>query len=156
APRVGLAYRLTDKTVIRTGLGVSYTPFEDNTYLTYNYPTKGNLGAVQGLSAYTPAFYNGTPLSFESGLPAPSPVAIPSNGIYNGAALGQNGTSEFFFPTDYKNPHIIGWNFSIQQTLPKHFTMDVAYVGNHGVDMGSNMNINASPVIAPTSSGDNI
>ena len=156
APRLGVAYRLTDKTVIRTGIGVSYTPFEDNTYLTYNYPTKGNLGAVQGASAYTAPTYNGSLLSFESGLPAPSPVPVPSNGIYNVTSLGQNGTSEFYFPTDYKNPHIIAWNFSIQQTLPAHFTMDVAYVGNHGVDMGSNMNVNASPVIAPTSSGDNI
>lgn len=156
APRLGLAYRLTDKTVIRTGIGVSYTPFEDNTYLTYNYPTKGNLGAVQGASAYTAPTYNGSLLSFESGLPAPSPVPVPSNGIYNVTSLSQNGTSEFYFPTNYKNPHIIAWNFSIQQTLPAHFTMDVAYVGNHGVDMGSNMNINASPVIAPTSSGDNI
>jgi Carboxypeptidase regulatory-like domain len=156
APRLGVAYRLTDKTVIRTGIGVSYTPFEDNTYLTYNYPTKGNLGATQGLSAYTRAFYAGNPLSFETGLPAPSPVPIPSNGIYSVSALGQNGTSEFYFPTDYKNPHVIGWNFSIQRTLPLNLTMDVAYVGNHGVDMGSNMNINASPVIAPTSTNNQI
>ena len=49
---------------------------------------------------------------------------------------------------------MIAWNFSLQQTLPAHFTMDVAYVGNHGVDMGSSQNINASPVIAPTSTGD--
>ncbi|PWT87102.1 MAG: TonB-dependent receptor, partial [Proteobacteria bacterium] len=156
APRVGLAYRLTEKTVVRAGFGVSYTPFEDNTYLTYNYPTKGNLGAVQGASAYTSALYNGSLLSFESGLPAPSPVPVPSNGIYSVAALGQNGTSEFYFPTDYKNPHILAWNFSVQRQLPYHFSVDAAYVGNHGVDMGSNMNINASPVIAPTSSGDNV
>jgi len=156
APRLGMAYRLTEKTVIRTGIGVSYTPFEDNTYLTYNYPTKGNLGATQGLSAYTRAFYAGAPLSFESGLPAPSPVPIPSNGIYSVTALGQNGTSEFYFPTDYKNPHIIAWNFSVQRTLPLNLTMDVAYVGNHGVDMGSNVNVNASPVIAPTSTNNNL
>ena len=154
APRLGLAYRLTEKTVIRAGIGVSYTPFEDNTYINNNYPTKGNLGAVQGASAYTSALYNGSLLSFESGLPAPAPVPIPSNGIYSVAALGFNGSSESFFPTNYKNPHIIAWNFTVQQALPYHFTMDLAYVGNHGVDMGSGQNINASPVIAPTSTGD--
>ena len=143
APRFGAAYRLTEKTVIRTGIGVSYTPFEDNTYITYNYPTKGNIGAVQGLSAYTGAYYQGSPLTFESGLPAPSPVPIPSNGIYSVAALGFNGSSEFFIPTNYKNPHIIAWNFSVQQALPYHFTLDVAYVGNHGVDMEAIQNINA-------------
>lgn len=156
APRLGVAYRLTEKTVIRAGFGVSYTPFQDNTYLTYNYPTKGNLGAVQGVSAYTSAYYNGSILSFESGLPAPSPVPVPASGVYSVAALNQNGTSEFYFPTNYKNPHLIGWNFSVQQALPAHFSLDLAYVGNHGVDMGSNVNINASPVIAPISSGDNV
>ena len=154
APRLGVAYRLTEKTVIRTGIGVSYTPFEDNTYINNNYPTKGNLGAVQGASAYTSAFYNGSVLSFESGLPTPAPQPIPSNGIYSVAALGFNGSSESFFPTNYKNPHIIAWNFTLQQVLPYHFTMDLAYVGNHGVDMGSGQNINASPVIAPTSTND--
>ncbi len=154
APRLGVAYRLTEKTVIRTGIGVSYTPFEDNTYINNNYPTKGNIGAVQGASAYTSAFYNGSVLSFESGLPTPAPQPIPSNGIYSVTALGFNGSTEDFFPTNYKNPHIIAWNFSIQQTLPYNFTLDVAYVGNHGVDMGSSQNINASPVIAPTSTGD--
>jgi hypothetical protein len=154
APRLGLAYRLTNKTVVRTGFGVSYTPFEDNTYISNNYPTKGNIGAVQGSSAYTSAFYQGSALSFESGLPAPAPQPIPSNGIYSVSALGQNGASEVFTPTNYKNPHILAWNFSIQQALPYNFTMDVAYVGNHGVDMGASENINASPVIAPTSAGD--
>jgi hypothetical protein len=154
APRLGVAYRLTEKTVLRTGIGVSYTPFEDNTYINNNYPTKGNIGAVQGASAYTPAFYNGSLLNFESGLPVPAPQPIPSNGIYSVAALGFNGSTEDFFPTKYKNPHVIAWNFSLQQALPYHFTMDVAYVGNHGVDMGSSQNINASPVIAPASAGD--
>ena len=154
APRLGLAYRLTEKTVLRAGIGVSYTPFEDNTYINNNYPTKGNIGAVQGASAYTSAFYNGSQLSFESGLPSPAPQPIPSNGIYSVAALGFNGSTEDFFPTNYKNPHVIAWNFSVQQTLPQHFTLDVAYVGNHGVDMGSSQNINASPVIAPASAGD--
>jgi len=68
--------------------------------------------------------------------------------------LGFNGSTEDYFPTNYKNPHVIAWNFSVQQTLPQHFTLDVAYVGNHGVDMGSSQNINASPVIAPASAGD--
>jgi Carboxypeptidase regulatory-like domain len=154
APRIGLAYRLTEKTVLRAGFGLSYTPFEDNTYINNNYPTKGNIGAVQGLSAYTPAYYQGAPLSFESGLPVPAPQPIPSNGIYSVAALGFNGSTEDYFPTNYKNPHILAWNFSVQQALPFHFTMDVAYVGNHGVDMGAEENINGSPVIAPASAGD--
>ena len=82
---------MTEKTVVRTGIGVSYTPFEDNTYINNNYPTKGNIGAVQGASAYTSPTYNGSLLSFESGLPVPSPVPVPSNGIYSVAARASTG-----------------------------------------------------------------
>ncbi|GEM_PF-287247 len=156
APRLGVAYRLTEKTVIRAGIGVSYTPFEDNTYINNNYPTKGNIGAVTGASSFTPAFYAGSQLSFETGLISPTPVPVPSNGIYNlatlaslGAATNFNGSTEDYFPTNFKNPHVIAWNFTVQRALPYHFTVDLAYVGNHGVDMGSSQNINASQLIAP-------
>jgi hypothetical protein len=37
APRIGIAYRMTDKDVFRTGYGISYVPFADNTYA-YNFP----------------------------------------------------------------------------------------------------------------------
>ena len=43
APRLGAAYRLSEKTVVRWGFGISYTPFEDNTYA-YNYPVRANNG----------------------------------------------------------------------------------------------------------------
>ena len=43
APRVGLAYRVDEKTVIRAGIGISYASLTDNTYV-YNFP-----GAVEQL-----------------------------------------------------------------------------------------------------------
>ena len=39
APRTGFAYRVRNNTVVRGGLGISYTPFPDNTYA-YNYPIR--------------------------------------------------------------------------------------------------------------------
>src|SRR5207253_3194560 len=41
APRIGLAYRLDNRTVVRAGFGMSYTSFPDNTYA-YNYPVRAN------------------------------------------------------------------------------------------------------------------
>lgn len=41
APRVGIAYRLSPNIVIRTGFGLSYAPYPDNTYA-YNYPVRAN------------------------------------------------------------------------------------------------------------------
>jgi hypothetical protein len=34
------------------------------------------------------------------------------------------------------------WNFSLQQVLPFHFTLDTAYVGNHGVRTVATYNLN--------------
>ena len=34
------------------------------------------------------------------------------------------------------------WNFSVQRSLPLHFTLDVAYVGNHGVRTSATYNLN--------------
>ena len=53
APRVGFAYRLSENTVVRGGFGISYTPFEDNTYA-YNYPVRSNNGYTAP-NSYLPA-----------------------------------------------------------------------------------------------------
>ena len=67
APRVGLAYRLTDKTVIRAGFGTSYTPFPDNTYA-YNYPVRSNNFYTNVGNGYASALLpNGQAASFQQG-----------------------------------------------------------------------------------------
>jgi hypothetical protein len=151
APRIGLAYRLTEKTVVRTGFGMSYTPFEDNKYAWDNYPVKGNVGLSPGASSYLPAMLpNGQAASFQTGMPVPPAVAIPSNGILT---LGSsfNATSMETDPLNWRNPYVEAWNFSIQRELRAHFVLDLAYVGNHGVRIGVARNINVASVTAPTS-----
>jgi hypothetical protein len=146
APRLGIAYRLTEKTVIRTGFGMSYTPFPDNKYAWDNYPVKGNVGLTQVGKGYGVALLpSGQPASFATGIPVPPPVAIPSNGILSAASF--QGSTWEVIPLDYKNPYVEAWNFAVQQALPAHFTLDVAYVGNHGVRSPTNPNINAATVL---------
>jgi len=151
APRVGVAYRVTGKTVIRGGFGMSYTPFEDNKYAWDNYPVKGNVGLNNGATSYLPALLpDGRPASFQTGIPVPPPVPIPANGILT---LGSsfNATSMETEPLNWKNPYMEAWNLAIQRELPAHFVLDVAYVGNHGVRIGVARNINVASWIAPTS-----
>jgi hypothetical protein len=152
-PRLGIAYRLNEKTVVRVGYGVSYTPFGDNKYAWDNYPVKGNVGTVYGAAgSYGAALLpSGQPVTFATGIPVPAPVPIPANGIYTVSSLGFNGSGFETIPLNYKNPYVEAWNLTIQRALPYHFTLDVAYVGNHGVDTATEPNINASPVIAATS-----
>ena len=138
APRLGISYRLNNATVIRTGFGVSYTPFPDNTYA-YNFPVKQNNQYSLGANAYAPGVTPSGVFSMASGFPAPQLAVIPSNGIITNPSLTQ---SNIVVPLNYKNPYVQSWNFSVQRSLPLHFTLDVAYVGNHGVRTSATYNLN--------------
>ena len=143
APRVGLAYRLTEKTVIRAGFGTSYTPFPDNTYA-YNYPERSNNFYTNVGDGYAAAYLpNGAQATFQQGFPAPVPVTVPSNGILSagGSLLSQ---SMFTINQNFKNPYTESWNVAIQQSLPLKLVLDVAYVGVHGVDMPGQYNLNTT------------
>jgi len=142
-PRLGIAYRWNDKTVIRTGFGISYSPFPDNTYA-YNYPVKQNnfFGNTSGFAvAQLP---NGQPAFFQNGFPPFATAVVPSNGIIQNADLNQ---TYFFINPNFKEPYVESWNFAIQRALPSNMTLDVAYVGNHGVDQPANYNLNASTTL---------
>ena len=153
APRVGVAYRLSESTVIRAGFGISYTPFPDNTYA-YNYPVRSNNAYNPIGVGYGPAVLSDgiTPTTFQAGFPAPVPVTVPSNGIIpvTGSLANQNF---FVIPRDYLNPYVESWNFAVQQSLPWKFTLDVAYVGNHGVRIPGQFNLNAGTVIGAGTRG---
>jgi hypothetical protein len=139
APRTGLSYRVNNNTVVRAGFGVSYTPFPDNTYA-YNFPVKQNNQFVAGASNFAPAVTgSGQFFSMATGFPAPQLAVIPTNGIITNPSLTQ---SDIVIPKTFKNPYVESWNLSVQQALPMHFTLDVAYVGNHGVRSVATYNLN--------------
>lgn len=141
APRLGLAYRMTPTTVFRAGFGISYTPFPDNTWA-YNFPVKQNNQYNTGVYNYQPAVLgDGSYATFDRGFPAPTPAVIPQNGIIpvTGTLASQ---SMIVIPKDWQNPYVESWNFSVQQALPFHFTIDAAYVGNHGVRSVATYNLN--------------
>ena len=137
APRTGFSYRVTEQTVVRGGFGISYAPFPDNTYA-YNSPVRGN-NSYQPAYTYGPAVLNdGTVATFQAGFPAPVPIAIPSNGLL-AAPLNQ---SEIVIPLNYHNPYVESFNVAVQQAFPGQLSLQVAYVGNHGVHMPAAQNIN--------------
>ena len=144
-PRFGMAYRLNEKTVIRTGFGMSYTSFQDNKYGYDNYPVKSNNALDPAGTGYGPAVLaGGLPATFQAGFPAPVLPAIPTNGIITNP--DPNSTYETF-PLNFKNSYVESWNFSVQRALPGRLTLDAAYVGNHGVRTVTPANINAATVI---------
>jgi len=143
APRLGVAYRLNDKTVIRTGFGISYAPFPDNTYA-YNFPVKQNNAFEPNCSICPAVLPNGQVSTFQAGFPPATPAVIPSNGI-----ISNPDPSQVYFQINphFREPYVESWNFAIQRTLPFNLVLDLAYVGNHGVAQPANYNLNASTTI---------
>ncbi|MES2390950.1 MAG: carboxypeptidase regulatory-like domain-containing protein [Acidobacteriota bacterium] len=142
APRLGLSYRLSEKTVIRAGFGVSFVPFVDNTYA-YNYPIKTSTGYFSN-STYGPAVNPaGGLVNFTTGIPTTPTAAFSSSGtITETAANGTIGLNNLFIPLDFKNAYVSSWNFVVQQALPFDTSLQVAYVANHGTRIDVSQNIN--------------
>jgi len=149
APRIGVAYRMNEKTVIRSGFGISYAPFPDNTYA-YNFPVKQN-NAYNPVCSFCPALLpDGQVATLSRGFPAPTPAVIPANGIISNPDPAQNYD---VINLDFKQPYVQTWNLAVQRSLPFNLALDVAYVGNHGVRQPAQYNLNASQTLGADAAG---
>jgi len=153
APRIGLAYRLKESTVFRVGFGISYTPFPDNSYA-YNFPVRANNAFNPAVASFGPAVLADgvTPATFDKGFPSLILPVVPSNGVITSASSAAAASvlklSDLFVVNpNFKNPYVESWNAAIQQSLPGRFVVDIAYVGNHGVDDVVNYNLNAATLL---------
>ncbi len=135
APRFGVSYRMNEKTVIRSGYGLSYIPYADNGYA-YNFPVRQN-NAFNSANSFVAAG------RMANGLPAPLPFDVPSNGIITNAP-NQNYD---VIPLDFHEGYIQSWNLAVQRALPGKFTLDVAYVGNHGTRIPTVFNANPGLIL---------
>jgi len=135
-PRLGFAYKLSKKTVLRGGYGVYF----------------GSLGARRTDVIQT-GFSRQTPLvaSYDGGLTFAATLANPfPNGILlpRGAADGPMtnvGNSVSFFNTKPHAPRSQKWIFSIQRELPGHFMVDATYQGSRGTDLEVQRQLSALP-----------
>jgi hypothetical protein len=142
APRVGLAYKLTSKMVIRAGFGRSY--FISNYgggfyFLTSTYPiaTQQTISQANIRSAVFP---------IEDGPPTAALPQFPESGHLK-APPGQLLKHR---PFDNKTEYVDSWNFSVEQQLASNFRISVAYVGNVGRQLWRTLNVNAAqPGVGP-------
>jgi hypothetical protein len=149
APRFGVAYRLTDQTVVRGGFAIGFSPFPDNDYA-FDFPFLQN-NAFSAANSFTQAQAAGQPVSMLTGFPAPILASIPPNGIIPVTAT-KIGTTSLVSQAytavnlNFREPYVESWNLAVQRVLPWKFVLDAAYVGNHGVDLPTVFNINAATV----------
>lgn len=142
APRLGAAYRMDEKTVIRAGYGITIDPSYPDDKWAFNYPVKQN-NAYNADNSYSSIG------SMAAGFPAPLPVALPSSGIIEDAPA-QN---YLFIPKNMRQGYLQSWNVTVQRTLPGQFVFEAGYVANHAIGAISNRNINAGQVLGAGSAG---
>jgi len=136
-PRVGLAYQVNDKTVLRSGYGIFF----------------GFLGARRGDVIQT-GFSQTTSLipSLDGGLTFVATLANPfPDGIQEplGATLGTMtyvGQGITFFDIKPLTSYMQRWQLSIQRELPHRIVLDAGYVGNRGTKIETSRNLDAFPV----------
>ena len=135
APRIGLSYRINEKTVARAGYGISYMPFPDNTYA-FNFPVRQNNARI----APSDFLIAG---SMAAGLPPSQPFQTPADGIIRNPV-----STEAFdaIPLDFKEGYVQSYNAAVQRSLPANFVLEAAYVGNRGVRIPTVWNLNAGMI----------
>jgi Carboxypeptidase regulatory-like domain len=153
APRIGAAYRITNKTVIRAGYGITTDP--DNQRNQRNqYPSIVNQ-VYQPLNTYQFISYAGVPnsdgstrVSLTDGIPLPVYPVI-SGGVLTPSTTGAPGTylpsvSTVTFPANFNRGYYQTWNFTVQHEFSPSLIAQVGYVGTHGVHVDIGVNINGS------------
>lgn len=145
APRTGISYRMTEKSVVRAGYGVSTIPFPDNSYA-FNFPVKQN-NDFNAPNTFAPA-----PVRMADGFPAPILADIPANGIIPATSSLLLSQRYFAIPSDLHEGRLQSWNMAYQRQLPAGFTAEAAYVGNRG-NVVNTINLNAGMVLGADNAG---
>jgi outer membrane receptor protein involved in Fe transport len=139
-PRVGLAYRLRNSTVLRAGYGRFYDNWAAVIQMAQNqqgtWPRTDQLIVSPNQSAGPPTVFAENPLQGANTTPAPTPFE-------------QNN---WFVDPNLKNPYSDQWNFGVQQALPSNTTVTANYVGSRGhrLDVNINGNQATTPAVAGT------
>jgi len=132
-PRIGFAYSVNDKTVLRGGYGIMYTRRgavggRENARTGTGFTgINANAPIVSPNGSFIPALF------WENGIPAYAKGPIYDQTYQSGFAtgLGSGGTVTYGNP-DSVPPRYTNWNLSIQRSLTHSLVLTAAYVGSTG------------------------
>ena len=134
APRIGLAYRATPKTVVRSGFGMSYIHFNrlgGENLLTYNGPSiidtainnpDPSTAPICAADVAASNCFRPTALGYTAGMISP-------------ALFKTANTQVRYTPSNNRTGYVMSWHLTVQQELAKDLILEVGYVGNRGVKL---------------------
>ena len=140
SPRLGIAYRLDEKTVIRSGAGITTDP-ESYRFLRDQYPSEiaqAYVGTGAGTVSLDP---NSNPITLTTGIPIAVTPTITNGFTSLPVTIGTNTT-----PANIHRGYIESWNLFIQRDLGHDYVANVGYVGTHAVRQFSDVTLNAAPL----------
>jgi hypothetical protein len=132
SPRVGVAYAWNEKTVIRAGFGMFWSPTNATSV------GRMNIAYIAGFSY---------PQSFPQLTSGRVPALLLDDGIpaYTGTLPNTDPSLVNGTTIDYMNPgagkpgYVSSWTFNIQRELPGQFLLDLGYVGQKGSALPSGL-----------------
>jgi len=134
SPRVGLAYTVDSRTVIRTGYGIFWIPNYASFALN---PLNDMVNAAT--TTYTGTLDGTHPINTIA-LPFPAGISGPP-----GRSLGIQGTQQFLTQVvqsiteadrrNHPEGYVQQWNLNVQRELPQGFVVSAAYVGSKGTHL---------------------
>jgi hypothetical protein len=134
APRLGFAYSLTPKTILRSGYGIFWVP----NYVSFALNPINDM--VNAASTTYTGTVDGTHPYNSISLPFPDGIAPPP-----GRTLGNEGTQRFLTQVvqsitevdrvHHPDGYVQQWNLSVERELPVGFLLSAAYVGSKGTHL---------------------
>jgi hypothetical protein len=130
APRVGVAYSPSAKTVIRAGYGIGFIdPY-------------GAAGALNSNEFNVPFYYLGNITEFPFSAPTHTLSSVLPN-LVMPSPNAPTGNQRYIVPTD-GNQYSQTWSFTIQRAINPALMFEVGYVGTSGNRLLTALDINAA------------
>jgi hypothetical protein len=159
APRVGLAYQITNKLVLRAGYGIFYGGEENGPYSNpspgFNPPFFITENFTQ--PCFLPAANPGVP-SLNCAVVGPEnvPLLHLSQGFPANSLIDPNTPTLFSENPTLLTPYTQQWHLGFEYQLPSQTVLEVSYAGSHGSNLYGMYNGNqAQPNVAFCTSNGN-